>query len=240
MSIGIVPVGITRFNKNNDINPVTGSEAKQALETIERLKSRPGKRISRTVFLSDEFYFIAGTGIPTYESYGSFMQINNGIGKSADFLNDIREICDKHKDSTIPKKEPKSMLMVTSEYGEKIIKEAVKIIRNSCNKKNASIYDDVLIDTLTVKNDFFGGNVKVTGLLTAADIKKKLSQTDTRDYTSVLIPDSIFNAQDLTLDGILKQNISSFKKNVKIIPEDGKSLMAEINKDLFDEYEETT
>jgi NifB/MoaA-like Fe-S oxidoreductase len=233
MSIGIVPVGLTGFNKRKDISPVTRNRAKKVLEIIEGFKAGFGEGISLKVFLSDEFYLIAGMEIPSYDSYGSFQQINNGIGKSADFLNDIKSVCDRYKNITHPKKLSKNILIVTSEYGEKIMEEALKIIRNSCDKRNTSIYEDILIDILAVKNNFFSGNVKVTGLLTGTDISKKLSKKDTTDYTSVLIPDSVFNAQNLTLDGFLKQNIGSVKKNVKIIPEDGKSLMAEINMDPF-------
>jgi putative radical SAM enzyme (TIGR03279 family) len=229
-SVGIVPVGITRFNKNIDIRPVTENEAKQTLEIIERLKVRPGDIVSSITFLSDEFYLIAGTGLPIYESYGNFPQINNGIGKSADFLNDIKTGCEKYRDSILTKRKPERILIVTSEYGEKIIKEAVKIISSSYNRKNILIYKDISIDTFTVKNDFFGGNVKATGLLAGIDIKNKFSRLDTEDYTSILIPDSIFNTEGLTLDGFTKQSISSLEKNVKIIPEDGKSLMAVLNK----------
>ena len=56
-----------------------------------------------------------------------------------------------------------------------------------------------LSSVFAVRNDYFGGNVDVAGLLTATDVLAQLP-TDLQG-TVVLLPDVMFNADRLTLDG---------------------------------------
>ena len=56
------------------------------------------------------------------------------------------------------------------------------------------------VSVLPVKNAYFGGNVNVTGLLTAQDVLAALPQE--LAGTVVLIPDIMLNTDALTLDGV--------------------------------------
>ena len=90
-------------------------------------------------------------------------------------------------------------------------------------------YENVLFDIKTIKNDFFGGNVKVTGLLTGSDLLTNIDPKKLRGYTSVLIPDSIFNDDGLTLDGYCREDIEAIGDNICITVEDGKSFITAID-----------
>ncbi|MEG0758709.1 MAG: DUF512 domain-containing protein, partial [Raoultibacter sp.] len=60
---------------------------------------------------------------------------------------------------------------------------------------------------LPVKNEYFGGNVDVTGLLTGSDIIRELQGC--YDYDLVAIPSVIFNADGLTLDDMSLRKLQS-------------------------------
>ena len=51
-----------------------------------------------------------------------------------------------------------------------------------------------------MENDYFGGNVNVTGLLCACDVLAQLPQD--LSHTVVWLPDIMLNADRLTLDGV--------------------------------------
>jgi NifB/MoaA-like Fe-S oxidoreductase len=228
-SVGIVPVGITRFNKNEELSGVDKETADKAISLLGKLKDSYGKNISERVFLSDEFYLISGTEIPSFESYKSFLQINNGIGKSADFLNDIKIFLKKNKKGRQTGRLDKKILIITSEYGSIIIRKAIKKLY-SLSANNTVRYDNVFFELITVRNTFFGGNVKVTGLLTGSDLLYNIDRKVTNDYEYTLIPDSIFNNDGLTLDGLSRGDISSMRKNINIVPENGTGFITSIDR----------
>ena len=202
--------------------------ASQAISILDGLSKSYGKKISEKVFLSDEFYLISGRELPSFERYKDFPQINNGIGKSVDFLNDIKSHLEKKKDTMAAGRSDTKILVISSEYGSIIIKKAIKML---CGLSGdiAIRYDNVSFDIMTVKNKYFGGNVKVTGLLTGSDLLNNIEKEKVKDYTSILIPDSIFNDDGLTLDGYCREDIYSLGENISIIGEDGNSFLSAID-----------
>ena len=92
ISVGIVPVGITRYNSSKGLKSFDKRNAIKTIESVNGLKTNknalknPGR-----IYLSDEFYILAGTDFPAYKNYGDFYQLENGIGKSTDFLKQARD-----------------------------------------------------------------------------------------------------------------------------------------------------
>ncbi|MCG2788824.1 MAG: DUF512 domain-containing protein [Actinomycetia bacterium] len=211
LSTGIVPVGITKYNKINDL---IGFDKKRCLALINFIKnfksSKKSDRNCNKIFLSDEFYIMAGMDFPEYNSYGRFYQIQNGIGKSVNFLKQADSWFEKSKVGGNYLKKRGSILVITSEYGEVILKKSLEKRYNVANVK-----------ILAVKNDLLGGNVKVTGLLTGKDIIESLKKENLEKFSKILIPECIFNSEGNTLDDISRAAIKSFDRKIKIIKENG-------------------
>lgn len=220
-SIGIVPVGITKYNK---INGLTGFDKKRSLALINFIKNfKSSKKPSRNcnkIFLSDEFYIMAGLDFPDYSSYGRFYQIQNGIGKSVDFLKQADNWFKKSKAGGNYLKKRGNILVMTSEYGEVILKKSLKLIKDKL-KSLEKRYNVANVKILSVKNDLLGGNVKVTGLLTGKDIIESLKKENLEKFSKILIPECIFNPEGNTLDDISRHAIKSFDRKIKIIKENG-------------------
>jgi len=234
-SIGIVPVGMTRYNKNTELRAVNKKDAEKAIYLLGSMSCKYGEQLSGKVFLSDEFYLLSGTEMPSYESYGNFSQINNGIGKSSDLLYEVKVYSGQKRSYKPVPRAGKSILIITSEYGRIIMEQALEIIYAS--KKDDLLYNDTSFEIITVKNFFFGGNVKVTGLLTGADILNNIDSRTIRPYSSVIIPGSIFNDDGLTLDGYTRDDFLSMGENIWITGEDGKSLVHAIDNCIYDDRE---
>ncbi len=250
LSIGIVPVGITKFNKSNLLVPYDKVRSLELIKFIENFKkeNKKNKNIKK-IFLSDEFYILAGKSFPLYSSYGKFLQIQNGIGKVANFLNEVESELKKINiskelekinkiDLTVGKcKNFKKYLIITSEYGFHPIKLAIDKVIKLFNQFNISFLNNINfeknIEILPVKNNFFGGNVKVTALLTAVDIVNTLKKTKLNLYDKIFIPSCILNYDSLTLDGYKKDFFIKLSSNIKIIPEDGHSFVNNIILSFF-------
>lgn len=250
LSIGIVPVGITKFNKSNLLVPYDKVRSLELIKFIENFKkeNKKNKNIKK-IFLSDEFYILAGKSFPLYSSYGKFLQIQNGIGKVANFLNEVESELKKINiskelekinkiDLTVGKcKNFKKYLIITSEYGFHPIKLAIDKVIKLFNQFNISFLNNINfeknIEILPVKNNFFGGNVKVTALLTAVDIVNTLKKTKLNLYDKIFIPSCILNYDSLTLDGYKKDFFIKLSSNIKIIPEDGHSFVNNVILSFF-------
>ncbi len=227
ISIGIVPAGITRYNKQQTLKPFSINAVNNTIEIVNKFnKDHYGPDGGKTVFLSDEFYIMAGIDLPVYESYGDFNQIENGIGKTIDFLYGIKSstIGLDANINSFPEQERKS-LMVSSEYGAIAIKKAIEIIINSSSTKSPL---KIIIDNMeifTVCNDFLGGNVKVTGLLAGCDIINSLKKTNTSEYDNIFIPDCIFNDDGFSIDNLSRDNIMETCNNINLVDEGSKSFI---------------
>ncbi len=224
-SIGIVPVGITKYNRFDILKSFDRDSSLELLLFIksykEKNKNNPG---SSKIYISDEFYLMAGSELPGYDQYGKFFQIQNGIGKSIDFIRDAKRYMKIYQKKEIKRKDRinnKKILIISSEYGEIVIKKISKIMENTCR-------DQSKIELLTIKNNFFGGNVKVTGLLTGIDIISSLKNKNIQLYDNVLIPKIIFNIDGLTLDGYRIEDIKRISDNINIIEDNGVSFVKAI------------
>lgn len=86
-SIALVPVGLTRFRKDNGLfklNAFTPESAGQVLQTVEDWQSRMlDQRGTRLIYAADEFFLKAGCRIPATEHYEDFPQLENGVGMTA-------------------------------------------------------------------------------------------------------------------------------------------------------------
>ena len=97
--------------------------------------------------------------------------------------------------------------MLTGEYGARVISPLI-----------APLPGD--IEVLAVRNEFFGGNIAVAGLLTGVDLSSALAGLpEGRRY---LIPDSCVSGGKF-LDGM---SLEDLPRPVEVVPADGASLRA--------------
>lgn len=231
LSIGLVPVGITKFNKNKELEPYNKNKSLKLINFINDFKIEyKNNNDIKKIYLSDEFYILADHKFPEFNEYFKFFQIQNGIGKAVDFIKEINDFLlkNKNKDKYENKKNclVKNILVITSEYGSIILKNALKKIKDSY--KDSGMNFKNIIKLIELKNNFFGGNVKVTGLLCGIDIITKLQNKNLSKYNKILIPGCIFNVDGLTIDNYTRRDITIIDNKIKIIEEDGKSFAKEV------------
>jgi putative radical SAM enzyme (TIGR03279 family) len=252
LSIGIVPVGITDYNKNPMLLKFDKNSARELIEIVTNYNEEYINK--KNVYLSDEFYIIAEQNFPVYKSYGKFYQIENGIGLCRNFIHEsgyflkkiitkiisgklpenkiICNISQKEASKNINKNLYENVLIITSEYFYETMKTLVKNIESCLKKKTLNLNLNLKVNF--IKNYFLGGNVKVSGLLTYHDFmywynsQSSKNKKEFCNYAKIIIPNIIFNKDGLTLDNKTKSDFLGICKNIKFIDPDGKSFLKEI------------
>ena len=165
-SVSIVPAGLTRFRDGlYHLEPFTPVECSQVIKQVREFGDMCLVDCGERVFYcSDEFYLKSGEDIPDYDYWGEFSQIENGVGMIASFEHEfnmaLQTLSDEEKNAA------RSVSVATGEAAYDMMLRISKSLKNECPNVQLKVY--------CVKNEFFGGEVTVTGLLTGEDIGKQL------------------------------------------------------------------
>lgn len=210
-SCSAVPVGLTRYR--DGLCPLTPFTPETALETVRQIESyqRKFKRKFGTnmIYASDEFYIKAGLPLPAAEEYDGFPQIENGVG----LISSMQEEFDEAIKLVEPKEYPRRIAIATGEIAGDFIRSLTDRLTEKCSGLSVTVYP--------VKNNFFGGGVNVSGLVTAGDIIDALK--DEPKYDELLIPDCMLrDGEDIFLDNItLGELVRQLGMPVTPTPNDG-------------------
>ena len=164
-SVGIVPVGITGFREALPrLTPVTKEEARALICQVDEWQTQFRKDMGLGfVYLADEFYVKAGESFPEPGYYDGYPQIENGIGLTVDFLDELQGILPEFTAIESPG-EPTYVICGRS---------AEPMFRTVARELEQAGID---LRVIPVTNHFFGGQVTVTGLLTGHDIVMALGK----------------------------------------------------------------
>lgn len=160
-SIAAVPSGLTDYRKGlyklEAYDQQSSCEVLDILEEYGNLcKEKYGDRV---VYPGDEWYLCAQRPIPQGSFYGDYLQLENGVGMWRMFHDEfLAELEFTRRRWPIPRR----MDVVTGTLAAPLIEEMM----GELMKRNPS----VKIEVHAIKNNFFGGNVSVAGLVTATDI----------------------------------------------------------------------
>ena len=246
---GIVPLGVSGFNREPDMRPHTRAEAEAVLDTVDRWQARFQSALGRRlVFAADEYHLMAGRPFPALEEYEDISQHENGIGMARVFEAEVQNalagaattpnatrggffawvdgapptgyraprltagslaVLDT-RDVAVngPGRAPVTVL--TGTYGEAVLAPLLPALTERAGTP---------VRLLAVENQFFGGNIGVTGLLTGADVARALAEVDAGDR--VLMPDVVLS-NDRFLDG---SGIEDLPRAVEVVGTDGASLV---------------
>ena len=100
VSTAVVPVALTRYNKDERLTRVTPEFCRRTIKEVEKLQKEFRKNLGVTfAFLGDEIYVKAGMEIPSRRHYGNYPQIEDGVGMIRSFLNSFEKLMKKVQSS---------------------------------------------------------------------------------------------------------------------------------------------
>ena len=210
-SIAAVPSGLTRYRKGlYKLEPYDKASAGEVLDILESFGEECNKELgTRLVYPGDEWYLQAGRPIPSAPFYEDFAQLENGVGMWRRFHDDFLE------ELFVPRRIwlPRRMDVVTGTLAAPLMARMMAEVH--------ARYPQVRVTVHAIRNDFFGGNVSVAGLVTGTDI---VAQCKGRLQSRTLcVPDVMLRAErDMFLDSMtLPQLEHQLGVRVKVIPSGG-------------------
>lgn len=234
----VVPLGVSRWSPEEAMRPHTVEEANRVIDLVTEAQDCFADVLGRRlVFAADEYYLMAGRPFPGAEEYEGFPQHENGIGMAtafnAAFQGDASVAFGPRPgffawvDGAPPQgyRAPRldagravpvglrrgpqvrpAVGVLTGEYGALVLEPLIEGLGRH----------DVRV--LPVHNEFFGGNIGVTGLMVGADIAKVLDAQPVGDR--YLLPD-VCLSEGRFLDGLRPEELP---RPVEVVPTDGLSL----------------
>lgn len=206
-SISVVPVGLSAHRQG--LEPLRGFDRDSAIAVIDQVEAWQKRFLeshgTRLVYLGDEFYIMAGRPIPEAESYEGFPQIENGVGLCASFAEEFRMALATEERPLPSKRKTVVTGMIALSFIDKLLGEL------EGNK----------IRAVSVKNDFFGESITVTGLITGGDLIKQLKEEDLGE--ELLLSSSMLRQnEDVFLDDVTVAEVEeALQVKVRVVPQDG-------------------
>lgn len=172
-SVSIVPAGLTGYRDGlyplEDFSPEEcAAVIAQVSAFADRCEAECGERV---FYVSDEMYVKSGVPLPPYEKWGDFSQIENGVGMLASFEHELGVALTMLTAEDRAKK--RTVSIATGEAAYNFVCGQARRVSTEVPGLTVLVY--------CVKNEFFGGHVTVTGLLTATDIARQLEGEELGD-----------------------------------------------------------
>ncbi len=241
-SVHAVPLGISKFNKEPSLRLHTRDEAAAVVDIVEEWQGIFLETLGRrVVFAADEYYLMAGRSFPASEAYEDYCQHENGIGMARTLERELTA------DVAVPTpvasgffawvegapaegyrapRAPGSVTLMprssapiailTGEYGAAVLSSLLPPVLGELGRSDVRV--------LPVRNEFFGGNTAVAGLMVGADVARVLS--DEPLGHRYLLPD-VCLSKGVFLDGTRPEDLP---RPVEIIETNGVALRAALER----------
>jgi len=242
-SVAVVPLGVSRYSSESEMRPHTMAEAEAVVDLVEEWQAIfldvLGRRIT---YAADEYYLLTGREFPPAEAYDGFAMYEDGIGMARSFEQEFwGHVADDEvigptagffaavdgapaEGYRAPRTDPQTtahprpvalnsashgVAVLTGEFGAQVIGPMVAELAQN-ESLNARV--------VTVKNQFFGGNIGVTGLITGADVSRVLATQPHGDR--YLLPDVCLSGGRF-IDGMM---VGELPQPVEVVPTNGRAL----------------
>ncbi len=237
-SVGVVPLGISRFTREPELRAHTAAEAEAVHGLVGEWQPLYEQALGhRMAYAADEYYLMAGRAFPPTEAYEGLPQHENGIGMAAAFADAFRGDAGRalgaragffasvdgapahgyrsprarvERDRASLDQRPVRIL--TGAYGAAVLAPLVDELVATGEASSADV------GVVAVENRFFGGNIGVTGLLTATDLARALDEGP--EHARYLVADACLSGGRF-LDGA---TVAELPRAVEVVPSDGLSL----------------
>jgi putative radical SAM enzyme (TIGR03279 family) len=236
-TVGVVPLGLSRYSDEADMRQHTTAEAVHVLDTVTEWQTLCRKMLGRRlVYAADEYYLLAGRPFPSARHYDGFPQHENGIGMARSFIEAFTHPgrrgpggvrhgffaavdaapAEGYRAPRLPASaipltpsgpDARAVTILTGAYGARVLEPLV------------AAHPRPDIDVRAIANDFFGGNIGVAGLLTGEDLARALG-AEAPGSRRYLLPDACLN-EGRFLDGL---TLADLPCPVEVVPSDGHSL----------------
>ena len=214
-SVSVVPVGLSKFRDGlYPLEPFTKEDAKEVLQLIGRWQDKIYEEYGiHFIHAGDEWYILAEEEVPDEESYDSYLQLENGVGM-------LRLLKDEFEEGIVALMgdgRVREISLATGKLAYPYLKKMVDRLEEKFPNIKVHLYD--------IRNDFFGENITVSGLITGQDLMTQLQRKKLGEV--LLIPCNMLKTdEDIFLDDFTVREVeSALQVPVDIVKSSGQDLI---------------
>ncbi len=250
-AVAVVPLGLSRFNPEASLRVHSAAEARVAVDIVDKWREIARQVVGHPMFwASDELYLLADKAMPDAADYGDFPMYEDGVGIVASFR---EEFAGRRSSVTGPTSGFFASVDGATPSGYRAERvpanpagdTGLRPVRVQITQRTAptrgrvgiltgeyaapvieALVDNSDVTVIPVRNDFFGGNTAVAGLMVGADIAREI--TAHPEIDEFLLPD-VCLSEGRFLDG---STLADLGANVIVVPTDGASLRRILDRSL--------
>ena len=223
-SVSVVPVGLTKYREGlYPLEPFTREDAVKILDTIHRWQDKFYEEYGiHFIHAGDEWYILAGEEMPEEERYDGYLQLENGVGMLRLLENEFEEAYEKVDGDD----RDRELSIATGFLAYPYIQKMASRIEEK--------YSNTQIHVYTIRNDFFGELITVSGLITGQDLIHQLQNQKLGDR--LLLPCNMFRSQEeVFLDDItLAQVEDALQVRADIVKSSGQDFIDVIVNEILE------
>ncbi len=203
-TLSVVPVGLTRYNLNRPVRPLTPDEAARALDQVEAAREQAlAGRGYGWAYAADELFLIAGRTVPLEPYYDDGSLTENGVGAVRRLLEDF--------DAGLPHLRPLDgvtrIRILTGRSMEPFFRERAPLLGSAVGAS---------VQVTGVTNGFYGPSVTVAGLLAGQDLLAAVQDPAPGDL--ILLPAETLNQDDLFIDSLSLERFREAVAPARVLP----------------------
>lgn len=211
-SLAVVPVGLSAHREGlTRLDPVTPDIAAGVIDRVHGLQEQARAALGLNfVYLSDEFYLLAGRPFPAVETYDGFWQVDNAIGLTPRLRELWREeLSWAGRDGALP---TVPLTVLTGELAAAAWRREFTPVLQEAGAPS--------VEVVGVPNTLYGHTVTVAGLLSGADLRGALLALPPAPARTVALSPRVFNSDGLTLDGMTLATLSADQPHRVLVGEE--------------------
>ncbi len=187
LSVSVVPVGLTEFSKHHLVREPTEAECAAAVDIVEAVARRamPERGVA-WAYGADELYLRANVELPPATSYGSFDQVENGVGSVRWLQAQVTDGSERLRGW-----EGRRIAVVTGAS----MGPLMPMVLGPLSEATGASFE-----LIPVANDLFGARVTTAGLLSGRSMQQALEALEGIDLA--LLPGESLNDEGLFIDSL--------------------------------------
>ena len=214
-SVSVVPVGLSKYRDGlYPLEPFDREDAEYLIEQVERWQKIMMERHGiHFIHASDEWYILAGKKLPEETRYDGYLQLENGVGMMRLLETEVKErlagLEGDNREFTAS--------VATGKLAAPFIQQYMKLIQEK--------FPNIKVNVYTIRNDFFGERITVSGLITGADLREQLKDKELGE--KILIPCNMLRSgEDVFLDDLTVDDIrEALGTELVVVDEPGADLV---------------
>lgn len=173
-SVSVVPAGITKYREGlYPLELFNKEEAGAVIDLIESYQQRFYDEFGlHFIHASDEWYINAEREFPEEERYDGYIQLENGVGMMRLFVNEFEEALEQliksKKYSKLKNRLHRIVTIATGKLTYSTLQSFAEQVKEN--------FPGLTIHIISIRNDFFGETITVSGLITGHDLVKQMKE----------------------------------------------------------------